>query len=275
MPVLTTPSATVAYDETGTGDPLLLLHATLHDRSDFSDVVPQLSRTHRVIALDWPGHGESPLPLDGREPGSGVFADVLEEFVDALDLRDVVLIGNSVGGHAACRLAATRPDRVAAVVTVQGAGFTPDAAWVRAYCRFVGRPRMARRMFPAFARAYLRPTSEHDREILRQVTARAHSDEGAATFAAMWRSFAEPGNDLSPYAARITAPLLVTWGKHDLTLPRSWARRAHRAVPGSRFAYLDTGHLPFTSDPRAFLDLVDPWIAGVRQARHDARPDGS
>jgi len=38
-----------------------------HDRGDFDDVVDDRARTRRVIAIDWPGHGESPLPIDGRE----------------------------------------------------------------------------------------------------------------------------------------------------------------------------------------------------------------
>lgn len=263
MPTTTTATGSIAYEETGQGDPIVLLHATLHDRRDWDDIVPALSRTHRVIALDWPGHGESPLPSDGRPPGSEVFADVLEELVDQLDLRNVTLIGSSVGGYAACRLAARRPDRVAGVITAQGAGFSPSPAPIRAYLRFIGRPGMSRRLFPAFATAYMRPTSELDHRIVAKVSATAHTDEGALTFASMWRSFAQPQSDLRPIADRITAPVLVTWGRKDLSIPRSWAKRAHRAIAGSQFAWFDTGHLPFASDPRGFLDVVEPFIASL------------
>lgn len=192
----------VAFDDAGAGDPIVLLHATLHDRSDWADVTPRLATNHRVIALDWPGHGGSPLPHDGPQPGAGVFAKVLAEFVETLDLRNAVLIGNSVGGYAACRVAITRPDRVAAVVMAQGAGFTPTTAWVRAYCRALARPGMSKRLFPALARAYMRPQSDRDRAIVKRVTAAAKGEAGSATFSAMWRSFAEPDADLREAAGR-------------------------------------------------------------------------
>jgi pimeloyl-ACP methyl ester carboxylesterase len=263
MPTVTTKSATVDFSDVGDGAPVILLHATLHDRSDFDDIADDLARTRRVIAIDWPGHGESPLPIDGREPGVGVFADVLEEFVDELDLKDIVVIGNSVGGTAGCRLAATRPNRVAGVVTANGAGFTPNNAVVQGYCRTLGQPAVARCILPRLIKMYMRPQSTHDREIVERVTARARSESGSTLAAAMWRSFATQDNDLRPYASQIAAPTLVTWGKKDLSIPRIWADRPHRAIAGSQFAYLNTGHIPFTSDPQGFLGLALPFIASL------------
>lgn len=264
MPTLSTPTAVVAYSETGQGAPLLLLHATLHDRSDFDDVVPVLAASHRVIAIDFPCHGESPSPTDGRAPGSVVFADVLEEFVDALDLTDVVLIGNSVGGYAACRLAVNRPDLVRGIVTVQGAGFTPTNTLVRWYCRALGHAAVVRTVFPTLITAYMRARSPHDGAIVARVTERAVSKAGSETAAALWRSFAEPGNDLRPVADRIGVPTLIIWGTKDLAIPRIWARRAERAIPGARFVAFDTGHIPFSSDPTGFLTVVKPFLESVR-----------
>ena len=263
MPRVVTASATLDYADVGAGRPIVLLHATLHDRRDFDDVVTELAATHRVLALDWPGHGASPLPDDGRPPGAGLFADVLEEFVDALDLDDVVLIGNSVGGHAACRLAAARPGRVAGVITVNGAGFTPDNAAVRTYCRALGHPGVMRRLLPTLARAYMRPRSAHDRVIVDRVSARARTTAGAQVAAAMWRSFATPEIDLRPHVQQITCPVLIVWGRKDLSIPRFWATRAHRAIAGSQFALMDTGHVAFSSDPPGFLALALPFMAEI------------
>ncbi|MBV8928551.1 MAG: alpha/beta fold hydrolase, partial [Mycobacteriaceae bacterium] len=95
MPTLQARTGAVAYSDTGSGRPIVLLHATLHDRHDFDPIVGPLARHHRVIALDWPAHGES-AHADGVT--GPLLADVLEDFVDALSLKGVVLIGNSVGG---------------------------------------------------------------------------------------------------------------------------------------------------------------------------------
>lgn len=94
MATLSTRAGQVAYHQTGAGRPVLLLHATLHDRRDFDPIVEALAGRHRVIAVDWPGHGES-HPTD-RVTGP-LMADVLDDIVDALNLEDIVLIGNSVG----------------------------------------------------------------------------------------------------------------------------------------------------------------------------------
>ena len=58
----------VAYSDAGEGPVVVLLHATLHDRRDFDAIVPNLLHDHRVIALDWPGHGDSPAPAPSYAP---------------------------------------------------------------------------------------------------------------------------------------------------------------------------------------------------------------
>ncbi len=78
----------MAYDERGTGPALLLAHATLHDRRDYDPVVDRLSDHFRVIAFDWPWHGESPGAAD-QIASAALFADVLEDIGADLELPDV------------------------------------------------------------------------------------------------------------------------------------------------------------------------------------------
>src|SRR5579859_693829 len=101
MTTMQTSLGAVSYTDEGSGPPVVLLHATLHDRTDYAPVVEALANGRRVIALDWPGHGESPLPatpLRAVEIG-----DLAVDFADRLDLHNAVIVGNSVGGYAACR----------------------------------------------------------------------------------------------------------------------------------------------------------------------------
>ena len=68
MATVQTRAGRVAYHESGNGPTVLLLHATLHDRHDFDPIVETLARNYRVIAVDWPEHGESD-PVDAaRRP---------------------------------------------------------------------------------------------------------------------------------------------------------------------------------------------------------------
>jgi len=139
MPTMQTSLGRISYTDDGSGPPVLLLHAALHDRTDYAPVHDALVAGRRVFALDWPGHGDSPSP---DTPLRAVqFGDVLTEFVDSLDLSNLVVVGNSVGGYAACRLAIEHPERTAGLVIVNAGGFTPHNPFTRALCALMAAPR--------------------------------------------------------------------------------------------------------------------------------------
>jgi pimeloyl-ACP methyl ester carboxylesterase len=258
MATIQTSHGTVSYTDEGAGPPIVLLHAALHDRTDFAPVAEALNKGRRVLALDWPGHGESPLPATPL--GAVEFGDLLIEFADRLDIRGAVVVGNSVGGYAACRLALERPDRVAGVVLVNTGGFTPLSAATRLFCGVLGHPTVIKAIFPAFVRGYMRAKNPTDRAVVDRVVARAKTDAGARTAAALWKSFIDPGHDLRARAAQITAPVLITWGAKDLTAPLRWGKGVQAAIPGSKLQALPTGHVVFSSEPDAWLEAVLPFI---------------
>jgi pimeloyl-ACP methyl ester carboxylesterase len=258
MATMHTSLGTVSYTDEGSGPPIVLLHAALHDRTDFTPVADALRTGRRVIAVDWPGHGESPLPAT---PLSAVeFGDLVVEFTDRLDLTNAVIIGNSVGGYAACRLTLERPERVAGVVLINNGGFTPHSVFTRLFCGVMGRPAAIKALFPWFVRAYMHAKNPTDKAVVDRVVARAKTDDGARTAAALWKSFTDPGHDLRTRAAQIGAPVLITWGAKDVTAPPRWGRAVQAAIPGSRFETLPTGHVVFSSEPRAWLDMVLPFV---------------
>lgn len=265
MPTLQTRAGRVAYGEKGSGPALLLLHAALHDRHDFDPIVDTLARHYRTIAVDWPGHGESePAAL---EPSAPLFADVLEDVVDGLGVTRAALIGNSVGGFAAARLALNRPDCVAGLVLVNAGGFIPWNAPLRSFCRVIGTPAVFRRIAPLFVRGYMRSRTDSDREIVRRAIAAARTPDGVRTGTALWRSFATPGHDLRGRAAELSAPTLIVWGRKDIAIPLRAGRATHAAIAGSRMETLHTGHVPFSSDPRGFLAVAEPFLQSISLPR--------
>ena len=251
----------VAYSDVGDGPVVVLLHATLHDRHDFDAIVPSLSREHRVIAVDWPGHGDSPAP--DQLPTAALFADALADVVAALDLPPAAFVGNSVGGFAAARLTITEPQRVSRLVLVNTGGFVTNPA-VRLYCRTLGTPAVMKRVLPPFVRSYMKATSDNDHAAQERVLARAHTREGVGIAAALWRSFASPDYDLRPHADRITAPCLIVWGSKDTAAPMLVGRATAAAIPGSRLEALPTGHAVFSSDPDGFLAIAAPFLAAAQ-----------
>jgi pimeloyl-ACP methyl ester carboxylesterase len=266
MPTMRTSVGTIDYTDEGSGPPVLLLHATLHDRSDFASVYEGLSRGRRILAIDWPGHGESPLPDHPDGAGAPEFGSVAEEFVDQLDLRNLVVVGNSVGGYAACRLAVTRSDRIAGLVIVNGSGFIRITPFTRAFCAAMGRPAVVRRLMPQLVRRYMAAQTPADREISARVIARSKTADGARTAAALWKSFPGEGNDLRGVASQIDTPTLITWGARDATSPVRWGRDVHRAIARSTFLTLPTGHVVFASAPRDWLAHVLPFLESVQSS---------
>ncbi|MGW6198719.1 alpha/beta fold hydrolase [Kribbella sp. NPDC055110] len=262
MPFVQTRVGQVFYAEQGSGLPVVLLHATLHDHTDFDAVAgPMAAAGYRVLAVDWPGHGRSATPdIPVTAP---LLAEVLADFATALDLAQAVVIGNSVGGYAAARIALDHPDRVAGLVLVNAGGFVkvPPLA-----PRVLGIPAVSRVVFPRLVPQYMKPNSDQLRAITRRVQERARSTAGAAVAAALWRSFGDPAYDLRSDGARLGVPVLLAWGARDIVLPKSAARRTQAAIPGSDLQLLPTGHVAFASDPDGFLRLVLPFLESVTVA---------
>jgi len=262
----------VSYTDGGLGPPVVLLHATLHDHHDFDAIAPALRERYRVIAVDWPGHGESAAPEPPHIASGTLFADVLEDLVTTLDVSSAAFIGNSVGGYAASRLAITKPERVGALVLVNAAGFTPNNLVTRTFCRAMGTPAINRRLLPRLVPRYMKPVSDLDMAITERAVARAKTVDGAEVAASLWRSFADPAYDLRSRAAEHTASTLFVWGVRDVVLPLRAGKFAQRGLPRSRLETLETGHVAFASDPRGFLALVTPFLADAFAARANPGP---
>ena len=272
MAYIQTRAGRVAYRELGSGPTVLLLHATLHDRHDFDPIVGALAQHYRTVAVDWPGHGDSD-PVDSSiEPSAPLFADVLEDVVDGLGLSRAVLIGNSVGGFAAARLAINRPESVAGLVLVNTGGFVPLNPLSRKFCRVLGTAAVFRRTAPLFVRGYMKAKTDSDREIIERAIAAAKTSEGVRIGTGLWRSFATPEHDLRGRAGELSVPTLIVWGKKDIAIPLSAGRATHDSIHGSRLEILNTGHVVFSSDPEGFLAVAEPFLQSVCALGDDTPP---
>jgi pimeloyl-ACP methyl ester carboxylesterase len=261
MPLLDTTSGPVAYDERGAGPAVVLLPSGAHDRHDYDELRALLGDGVRTIALDWPGHGESPL---GEGPATAMrFADVAEQLVARLAPEGAIVVGNSVGGFAAGRLAARRPELVTGLVLIDAGGFGGRPLHIRAFCALMARPWFLRRIYPAFSARYMRARTDADRRARDAGVATTRADPGLRAVTELWRSFAAPEHDLREEARAITAPTLVLWGRHDPVIALKLGRRAAATIPGARLVVLNTGHVPHTSDPAGVAAELTPFIASA------------
>src|SRR5580693_10345033 len=99
----------IAYtDSEGSGPVLLCLHAIGHGARDFEDLSRRLSSQYRVIALDFPNHGNS--GVDSRAASGVRYTEILSQFIERLKLESVVLLGNSIGGAVSIRYSGWHPE---------------------------------------------------------------------------------------------------------------------------------------------------------------------
>ncbi len=277
VPMLELPTGPIAYDEQGTGDTLVLLPSGAHDRHDFDELRALIPARLRTVALDWPGHGESP---PGEAPGSAMrLADIAEQAVERLAPDGAIVLGNSVGGFSAARLAIRRPELVTGLVIVDGGGFAGRPPHVRAFCALMAQPRFLRAIYPAFSSLYMRAHTDADRRARDTGVRTTRSDPGLRAVSELWRSFASPEHDLRHEAPAITAPTLVVWGRRDPVIPLKVGRRIAATIPRAELVVFDSGHVPHTTDPQGFaerlIQLADAVFAGagaVEQTRAGAAP---
>ena len=246
---------TLAYTRAGSGPPLVLFHGIGHRRQAWDAVLGRLTPQRDVIAVDLPGHGESPpLDLAGRPP-----ADVLAESVtglfDELGLDRPHVGGNSLGGYVA--LAAARRGRAASVTALSPAGFwrsSRELGYVKAV--FAGMQFLA----PRLQRVAPRLTRGTAGRAVMYSTIVAHpsrmSPEQALGDAAAFLAARPAMNAIlaaaAPFTGEIPAdvPVTIGWGSKDRLLSPHEAVLARRRVPHARFIRLPgCGHVPMTDDP--------------------------
>src|SRR5262245_21320768 len=107
---------TLRYLRVGNGPSLVLLHTIRTQLDYFEKLVPTLRSHYQVYVLDLPGHGQSSiLPIEYTEE---LFRKSVSEFITKLNLQDVTLVGESIGGVLALTVSAELPERVVRVVAL-------------------------------------------------------------------------------------------------------------------------------------------------------------
>jgi len=275
-------STTVNYVESGEGPPVLMVHGLGGSWRNWLENMPYLARNHRVIALDLPGFGTSPLP--DRQVTIDSYGDFLVEFADALDLdAQTALVGHSMGGFIATEAAIARPERFSSLVLVAAAGITyasikpsqKDMARVivkammpiasgsleRGFTR--SRLRSAQ-----FAGVFAHPT-RISREMLWELGSYAMDAPGLIQAA-----YALAGYDTRDRLPEIRIPTLLIWGNRDLLVPVPAAFAYRRKIPDAELSLLDeTGHMIQMERPARFNDDVEEFIDRRRREGLDAPAD--
>ncbi len=245
----------LAVTRRGAGPALVCLHAIGHGARDFDRLGERLAAHVSVIALDFPGHGDS--PVDGRAPAPAHYADLLGRAADALGLKRFAILGNSIGGATAVRYAAANPERVGALVLCNSGGLQPVGLLARLYCnrmaRFFDTGARGDKGFPKrFRRYYERTVLPTPAAAWRREEIIADGTKTAPLLAAAWREFARPEADIRALAPKLACPVLYAWAKDDQAIAWSRSKRAALRAPDHTVKLFDGGHAAFLEQPDAF-----------------------
>lgn len=133
------PAGPVTYVDEGTGPTLLFVHAGMWSFI-FREVIADLRNDFRCVTLDFPGYGLSPDPVDDPDAAHRLtwHRDVLEAFIDALDLDDITVVAHDLGGSMSMAVATRHPERHRAFVLANTFIWPADTTALRTMLRVVG-----------------------------------------------------------------------------------------------------------------------------------------
>ena len=246
--------------------PLLLLH-TFRTQLEYTtrEIAPALDDRFEVYALDLPGHGESSRDPDLRydEP---LFTGAVAQFIERLDLRDLTVLGESIGGTIGLLLGARMPDRLTRVIAcnVHDSG-TLIGGWLGGvFSRLGARSALVTRPEPrwvlrlALARGFQRGGPPAYFVDLLAATARSQPN-----FARAYHSMLANGASWARAPERygeipVELPVHLIDGDHNWSRPPVHAHNADLIASADGVTVLpDTGHFSFLENPAAILAEVD------------------
>jgi pimeloyl-ACP methyl ester carboxylesterase len=252
---LTVHGVTLEIVERGQGRPILWLHG--EDGLDPGAPFLELLATHgRVLAPSHPGFGHSPDVghLDTVDDLSYLYLDLLRE----QNLRDVMVIGSSMGGWIAAEMAVKSSERLAGLVLVAPLGIKIGDRETRDIPDIFALPpdEVTRLQYRDPARASLDLSKLSD----DQLAVIARNREATALYA--WEPYFH-NPKLKRWLHRITVPTLLLWGADDRFVTAAYYGAAYRgAIPGARFETIDrAGHFPHIEEPVAFAERVRRFLA--------------
>ena len=251
------------YAFAGRGKPLVLMHTIRTQLEYFERLAPILAASRRVYLLDLPGHGGSSIVR--TEHTESFFRSAVREFIATLDLRDVTLVGESIGGVLALTLAAEMPDRVSRVVSLNpydygerfGGGVRRSRnGWIVALFRLFGPYTVELKLLlAAVLRGGLHDPSRMPPELLttlhRTGKRRGYRRAEHSVFR-NWKSWID-ARRLYP---QISVPVTLVYGRNDWSLPAE-RERNRSTIPNAELIEMeDAGHFTSLERPEEVAKIV-------------------
>lgn len=254
-------------------EPLILLHGLGATCETWAPVLDGLATNRLVVAPDLLGHGASSIPSDVGVSPQRAWLTCLAEFLVALNLRPVSIVGSSLGGLLAALLY-FEPSTVTEKLVIVGSSscFSPEKEASQALASSYARAQKAvdRGTVEAF-RARIRDACYAEPDGLEAMAAAqlaTYSRPGAVTYhdsviEAMVGSGRTSKYRVFERLEEIAAPTLVIWGRQERRGSLGAAERGVGRMPMARLKVFEfCGHMPYIEQPTAFVHSVLTFLDG-------------
>ena len=249
----------------GAGAPLLLVHGHTGARDDFEGVIAALAEDRPVVAVDLPGHGGTEGPHEPEAYDLGVQADWLVAFAEAVGLERFHLLGHSMGGLIAQRVALRIPERLASLI-LMGTGLGALREEAREFIERVAAVAWTQGVEAGFEEAMrsweeapvdaaLKARRAADRDYLRRRYLRLNP--AAILGGARQLATATP----VIHELALAAPVLVLHGQDDYAWETPEQQALAEAIPGAERVSIPVSyHSPQKENPVAWLAVVRGFL---------------
>jgi pimeloyl-ACP methyl ester carboxylesterase len=281
-----TPSGLIGYTEQGSGPVALFVHGVLLNAHLWRHQLAALSDLRRVIAVDLLAHGSTEIAPD-QDVSAAANAKMLGEFLDALNVDTVDLVGNDSGGGIAQIFAAMNPDRIRSLTLTDcdtqdnwpPEAFKPFVAMVaagglRGTLDSILSDKSVYRSPDAVGLAYEHPENVTDETIetyLRPFVSSAQRTHDLERFVTAFDN--KQTVAIEPLLKKLKAPTLIVWGTDDVYFDVEWSHWLSRTIPGTtervefegaRLFFPEERAADFNRELRVFWQKVDRDLDAVR-----------
>jgi 2-hydroxy-6-oxonona-2,4-dienedioate hydrolase len=236
------------FIEEGIGEPLVLLHGLFGALSNFESLIEYFKSYNKVIVPLLPL-----LDMDILHTSVGGLAKFVHRFIEARQLKDVHLLGNSLGGHVAILHILKHPDRIKSLILTGSSGLFEngmgDSYPKRGDYEYIKRKTELTFYDPKMA----------TKELVDEVYGMTNNRLKVIKIIALAKSAIR--NNLGEELNQIKQPTLLVWGNNDTITPPFVAREFNRLIPNSELYFIDKcGHAPMMEVPEEFNVILHKFL---------------
>ncbi len=251
----------VAYEHSGEGDIVILMHGWGGSMSSFEPVFNYLSRNYKVYTLDFPGFGKSEIPPVAW--GTEDYGGFINKFFKKLNIEKVNIIAHSFGGRVAIWFAANFPEMVKKLVLVDSAGIKPKRTFK--YYLKVSLAKSGKKilLLPIFSRY----GEQLLNKLYRSIGSKDYQEQSGIMRSTLVKVVNE---DLSGILSGILSPTLLIWGENDDDVPLSHAKIMENEINDAGLVvFKGAGHFSYLDKFNDFCLIVENFFCSGEQKTED------